>query len=158
MTSALTRPLALGLCLTAAARLAAAPFAPRLPRWDGFFYLQHAQRLAAGLGYADLGHAGPTAFYPVGYPFALSLPLRLGLGPGPAVAALNLVAALVTTAAVVAVAARDPRPATATRAALAAALYPGLVLWSCAAMGETLTGALLVAALALATAPGARDG
>ncbi len=145
------RPLALGLGLTVATRLAAAALFPTLPRWDGFFYHRYAERLAAGLGYTDLGTHRPTGFYPVGYPFALSLPLRLGFGPFAAVVAVNLVASLVTTTAVVVVAARHPEPRVATRAALAAALYPGLALWSCAAMSESLTAALLVAALALVT-------
>lgn len=151
--AALHRALALGLAATAAARLAAAALFPTAPRWDGYFYHQHAARLAAGLGYADLGTGRPTAFYPVGYPFALSLPLRLGLSPFAAVVALNLLAGLASTAAVVLVAARAPDPRAPARAALAAALYPGLALWSCAAMGETLTAALLVVALALATHP-----
>ncbi len=152
----LGRPLALGLGLTVATRLAAAALFPTLPRWDGFFYHRYAERLAAGLGYTDLGTHRPTAFYPVGYPFALSLPLRLGLDPFAAVVALNLLASLVTTTAVVVVAARHPDPRVATRAAIATALYPGLALWSCAAMSEPLTAALLVAALALATTASAR--
>lgn len=146
------RPLALALGATALSRLAAAALFPTAPRWDGFFYAEHARRLAAGAGYVDLGHGRPTAFYPVGYVAALALPLRLGLRPFAAVVAVNLVAALVATTAVVA-AAHDPRAA--TRAGLAAALYPGLALWSCAAMGESLTAALLVAALALALRPAA---
>ncbi len=150
------RPLALGLGLTIATRLAAAALLPTLPRWDGFFYHRYAERLAAGLGYTDLGTHRPTAFYPVGYPFALSLPLRLGLGPFAAVVALNLIASLVATTAVVVAAARHPDPRVATRAALAAALYPGLALWSCAAMSESLTAALLVTALALVTTPSVR--
>ncbi len=154
--AALHRALALGLAATAAARLGPAALFPTAPRWDGFFYHQHAARLAAGLGYADLGTSRPTAFYPVGYPFALSLPLRLGLSPFAAVVALNLLASLASTAAVVLVAARAPDPRAPARAALAAALYPGLALWSCAAMGETLTAALLVVALALATHPAQR--
>ncbi len=151
------RPLALGLAVTAATRLAAAALFPTLPRWDGYFYLLHAERLAAGLGYSDLSTGRPTAFYPVGYPFALSIPLRLGLSPFAAVVSLNLLASLVSTAAIVTVAARDRDPRAATRAALAAALYPGLALWSCAAMSETLAASLLVLALALATQPSPRD-
>lgn len=156
--SALLRPLALGLVATAASRLAAAALFPTLPHWDGFFYQQHAARLAAGLGYADLATGRPTAFYPVGYAFALSLPLRLGLPAFAAVVAINLLASLAATAAVVTVAARAHDPRATLRAALAAALYPGLALWSCAAMSESLTAALLVVALALAThaAPRAR--
>lgn len=151
------RPLALGLAVTAATRLAAAALFPIAPRWDGYFYLLHAQRLADGHGYSDLVTSRPTAFYPVGYPFALSLPLRLGLSPFAAVVALNLLAALVTTTAVVLVAARDRDPRAPFRAALAAALYPGLALWSCAAMSETLTASLLVLSLALATQSPSRD-
>lgn len=152
----LLRPLALGLAATAATRLAAAALFSPLPRWDGFFYHRLAEGLAAGRGYADLTTDLPTAFYPVGYPFALSLLLRLGLPAFTAVVALNLLASLVATAAVVAVAARGSDPGATRRAALAAALYPGLALWSCAAMGETLTAALLVTALALATHPSPR--
>ncbi len=151
------RPLALGLAATAATRLAAAALFPIPPRWDGYFYHLHAQRLADGHGYSDLVTSRPTAFYPVGYPFALSIPLRLGLSPFAAVVALNLLASLVTTAAVVLVAARDRDPRTPVRAALAAALYPGLALWSCAAMSETLAASLLVLALALATQSPSRD-
>ena len=156
-TPSALRPLALGLAATAATRLAAAALFPTAPRWDGYFYLLHAERLAAGLGYSDLSTARPTAFYPVGYPLALSMALRLGLSPFAAVVALNLLGSLVATASIITVAARSSDPRAPTRAALAAALYPGLALWSCAAMSETLAGSLMVLALALATHPSPRD-
>ncbi len=141
------RAAAAGVVVAVASRIATAVALPSQLHWDGHFYAQLAQGLARTGRYADLGTGAPTAFYPVGYPFALSLGLRAGFGPFAAAVAVNVFA---TVLAVVAAAHLGARAR--LRTALATALYPGLVLWSSAAMGETLTAALLVTALALAVA------
>jgi 4-amino-4-deoxy-L-arabinose transferase-like glycosyltransferase len=147
------RPLAVGLFVTLASRLAAAALVRLAPAWDGYFYARHAEQLAAGLGYVSADGAGtlrPTAFYPVGYPAAMAALLPLTHSARLAAIGVNLVASLVAVAAVVLVADRAAGPRVATVAGLVYALYPGSLLWSAAAMTETLTGALLVVAMAAA--------
>jgi Dolichyl-phosphate-mannose-protein mannosyltransferase len=147
------RPLALGLTVTLAVRLAIAALVRVPAAWDGYFYARYAATLAAGFGYAVSDHGGPlrpTAFYPVGYPAAMAAALTFTRDPRLAAVAVNLVASALAVTAVVFVAHRAAGPRVATVAGLAYALYPGLALWSAAAMTETLTGALLSLAMAFA--------
>lgn len=142
-------PLATCVLVTLATRLAAVLAWPTPPSWDGHYYARLAARLAAGEGYTDALATGstPTAFWPPGLPFALAPLLRLGASPRVAAAGVNLAAATLACVAVYAFAARRGGPALGRRAAMIYALYPGLILWSTAAMTETLTGALLAIAL-----------
>lgn len=137
--------------VTLAVRAALALMLPAEPRWDGYFYARYARSLADGLGYVDHYSRGlrPTAFYPVGYPAALSAALRVVSDPQRAVMALNLVASLVACVAAMALGQRLGDRRTAVRAGLVYALLPGPALWCLAAMTETLTGALLALGVAM---------
>lgn len=146
------RSLATCVLVTVAARLAALLAWPCEPAWDGHYYALLAARLAAGQGYTDarLWGAEATAFWPPGLPFALAPLLRLGASPRVAAGCVNLLAAALACAAVHHAATKRDGPATGARAAMIYALYPGLILWSTAAMTETLTGALLAASVWIA--------
>ncbi len=147
------RPLALCLPVTLAIRLAAIALVRVAPAWDGYFYARYAAAIAAGLGYSVSDNGGPmraTAFYPVGYPAAMASLLALTGDARLAAAGVNLVASMIAVASVVYVAHRAAGARVATVAGLVYALYPGLALWSAAAMTETLTGALLALAMAFA--------
>lgn len=137
--------------ITLAVRAALAMLLPAEPRWDGFFYARYARSLAEGLGYVDHYARGPrpTAFYPVGYPAALSAVLRVVSDPQRAAVTLNLAASVVACLAVMSLAQRLGDRRTALRAGLLYALLPGPALWCLAAMTETLTGALLALGVAL---------
>lgn len=144
-------PLARCVLVALAARVVAILAWPTPPSWDGYYYARLAAQLAAGRGYTEpLAHGDiPTAFWPPGLPFALAPALAMGAAPQTAAALVNLAAAALGCVAVYK-AAEDLGAAAARRAALTYALYPGLVLWSTAAMTETLTGALLAASLHIA--------
>ncbi|MBL8601572.1 MAG: hypothetical protein JNK72_06580 [Myxococcales bacterium] len=119
------------------------------PRWDGFFYLRFAARLAAGLGYVDLARSAvPTAFYPVGFVAAWSWALRLVGTPRGSLFLLHLAASAAGCAAVMVGTRRLRDEATARRAGWCFVLHPGFALWSLAAMSETLTASLLAVAFA----------
>ncbi len=147
-------PLASSLAATLAIRLAAASLVRVVPAWDGHFYARYASAMAAGLGYSVSDSGGPmrpTAFYPVGYPAAMAALLRALGDSRLAAVGVNLIASAIAVVAVVVATERTAGPRVARAAGLAYALYPGLVLWSAAAMTETLTGALLALAMAFAT-------
>ncbi len=150
-------PLAVSLALTLIVRLIVVAALPVEPRWDGFYYARLAHYIAIGVGYydkaSDVLPPGPTAFYPVGYPAAMAAALRVAHDPTLAAVAVNLVASLIASIAVVLIAQRARGPRVALLAGCLHALYPGLALWSTAAMTETLNGALLVASAACALAP-----
>jgi 4-amino-4-deoxy-L-arabinose transferase-like glycosyltransferase len=139
--------------LTFALRLAVALVAPVEPAWDGFFYARLAEALHDGHGYANVldGRVQATAFYPVGYPAAMALLMALCRSARFAALAVNLLASMVATVCVVLTTRRAAGDVAAWRAGLIAAIYPGAVLWSGAAMTETLTGALLAMAMLAAT-------
>jgi 4-amino-4-deoxy-L-arabinose transferase-like glycosyltransferase len=155
--SPLRRPLAVSLALTFFVRLIVVAALPVEPRWDGYFYARLAHHVATGIGYydkaSDVLPPGPTAFYPVGYPAAMAAALRLAGDPTIAAQMVNLAASLIASVAVVLVAHRARGPRVALVAGCLHALYPGLALWSTAAMTETLNGALLVLAVACALVP-----
>ncbi len=137
--------------VTLAVRAALALSLDARPRWDGFFYARYAEALAHGRGYVETLHPPdrPTAFYPVGYPAALSAALRLLGDPQRAVVGLNLAAALVGCLVVMHLGTTLADRPTGWRAGMLYALLPGPALWSLAAMTETLTGTLLALAAAL---------
>ncbi|MBL8682606.1 MAG: glycosyltransferase family 39 protein [Myxococcales bacterium] len=127
-------------------------FAPP-PSWDGTIYAALARSLASGQGYVHWDGSGrATAFFPVGYPAAIALALRVVRSTDVAVWAVNVVASIVGCALVRWTAARLAGPRAGRRAAWAYALYPSLVLFSAAAMTETLQSTLLIATLALVVA------
>lgn len=146
------RSLAACVAVALGARLAAILAWPCEPAWDGHYYARLAARLAAGHGYTDARPWGAeaTAFWPPGLPFALAPLLRLGASPRMAAACVNLLASALACAAVHHAATKRDGPEAGARAAMIYALYPGLILWSTAAMTETLTGALLAASVWIA--------
>ncbi len=116
----------------------------REPVWDGHYYDFGAKRIAAGLGYSDdvmidgrlVWH--PWCHYPVGYSGFLALIYRV-FGEGQHVATVaNAVAGALLCAVVHRLARRVTTPARALVAALAAALSPGLVVYSALLMTEPL--------------------
>jgi hypothetical protein len=152
VTDGLSRsPLARCVALTLAVRVGLCLLWPIPPSWDGHYYARLAAQLARGAGYAEpLAHGDiATAFWPPGLPFALLVPLSLGASAPLAAVLVNLAAAAVAVIAVYR-AAETHGPLVARRAGTIYALYPGLALWSAAAMTETLTGALLAVALLIA--------
>lgn len=145
-------PLARCVALTLAVRVGVCLAWPTAPSWDGHFYARLAAQLARGAGYSEpLAHGDvATAFWPPGLPFALLGPLALGASPALAAVLVNLAAAAVAAVAVFRATDAAHGPEVAQRAARIYALYPGLALWSTAAMTETLTGALVAVALLVA--------
>lgn len=153
MTDGLPRsPLARCVALTLAVRVGLCLLWSTPPSWDGHFYARLAAQLARGAGYAEpLAHGDvATAFWPPGLPVALLGPIALGASASLAAVMVNLAAAVVAVVAVYRAAESTHGPDVALRAARLYALYPGLALWSTAAMTETLTGALLAVALLIA--------
>jgi 4-amino-4-deoxy-L-arabinose transferase-like glycosyltransferase len=178
------------LGLAALLRLGWVAFATGIPEGvhDPTRYLLHALDLAEGRGYVQPQDGRPTAYYPVGYPLALSLLFRgvgwlhvsehaptsqlyaaarrgrladhaEALAPLVGSAALFNVALGIVSVGLVFCLAR--RLAGARAAAIAAALtacFPNLVFHSGLLMTETLFTALLLAALALLLAVPWRDG
>lgn len=147
-------PLAQSLAATLAIRIATVSLVRVAPAWDGYFYARYASAMAAGLGYSVSDSGGPmrpTAFYPVGYPAAMAALLRALGDSRLAAVGVNLFASAIAVTAIVLSTERSAGPRAARAAGLAYALYPGLALWSAAAMTETLTGALLAIAMAFAT-------
>jgi 4-amino-4-deoxy-L-arabinose transferase-like glycosyltransferase len=145
-------PLARCVALTLAVRVGLCLLWPVPPSWDGHYYARLAAQLARSAGYAEpLAHGDiATAFWPPGLPFALLVPLALGASAPLAAALVNLAAATVAVIAIYRAAAETHGPMVARRAATIYAVYPGLALWSTAAMTETLTGALIAVALLIA--------
>lgn len=119
------------------------------PTSDADWYFGHAAQMAAGMDYLD-GAGHPTAFWPVGWPWLLSLAFRAG---GPSLitlGTLNLAAAMLTVWLT-----RDlgrlltGSEAAGRIAALIYALYPNAVLYVPLALTEVAYTALLLAAVKL---------
>jgi len=157
------RQVALAFAVGLGLRVLVGQLLPVAPSWDGVIYERAARQLAGGLGYTqamyhpqfEWAHL-PTAFYPPGWPAALSLlkhvegSLRLDL----------LLQALIG-ALVIPVAARfggaHAGHGAARRAAWLVALWPGGWLASASWMGEPLfTLAVALALLPLVGRPSAR--
>lgn len=85
------RAVAVLFALLIAVRLAAIACAVT-PSSDADWYYRHAALLAQGRGYID-AHGQPTAYWPVGWPWLLSLAFRVWGVSIWSVAALNLIAA-----------------------------------------------------------------
>ncbi|MDX1383533.1 MAG: hypothetical protein R3190_07820 [Thermoanaerobaculia bacterium] len=125
--------------------------AKRVPIFDEVGYLGNARRLADGLGYVDATGA-PTAFWPPGFPFLVSLVFRAGGDLGATIGVqvgLGVLLALIVTR----LATADfGRPA-GRLAGLACGLYPNLAMFSTLFLAETLFTLLLAAAALCAIAP-----
>ena len=100
MISALTRLVMHRRAMAVILLLALVPRAAMLlcavtPTSDADWYYGHAAQMAAGMDYLD-GHGHPTAFWPVGWPWLLSLAFRAGGTSLATLGVLNLGAALLT--------------------------------------------------------------
>jgi hypothetical protein len=123
------------------------------PVADGFYYHEHAVRLAEGLGYstndAD-GSSRAVAHYPVGYPALLALSywsVEHAAGVG---MLMNAVVGGAFAALLMLAFARSSHPSAGWLAATSVswALHPALILYTPALMTEAFTAALYAGALA----------
>jgi 4-amino-4-deoxy-L-arabinose transferase-like glycosyltransferase len=111
---------------------------------DSLFYNSVATALSEGRGYTGLNGA-PTAQWPPGFPFLLSLVYRV-TGPEPVAGELmNAVLGALNVAALYALAHRVFGRREAIVAAAALALLPGPILWTDVLVAETLYTLLLTA-------------
>lgn len=143
-------PLIVILAIGAAVRLWWLQNVPTQPVTDFLWYFDRAAALARGEGYSVDGV--PTAYWPVGYPYALSLLFRF---TGPSVLAaqiLNSALTLACTALAYLLAHRlTADRAAAALAALLLALHPSFVAYSGILAAEPLYTALLLLACLAAT-------
>lgn len=130
---------------------------PTQPYADSQWYLDSATRLAQGYGYAlDTSGGTPTAAWPPGYPWLLSILFRL-VGPGQRVAlALNVPLGGLSIWLTFALGARWYSRRVAVLASLAIALLPGLVVYTSLINSDILFLCLALAALAIASQGGDR--
>lgn len=148
------RPVLLAAFTAFAVRVLIVTRLPAPPSWDGTIYAHLAQSLARGEGFLVWdGSARPTAFYPVGYPAVIALALQLLPSVQLAAHAVNVAAGTVSAACAAVLGYRVADTRGAYLAGLGYALAPGPALWTSATMTETLTGALLVAAVTAVTTP-----
>ncbi len=140
--------------LLVALRLAAIACAVT-PSSDADFYFSRAASLAAGLGYlANDGHA--TAYWPPGWPMALSLAFRAGGATIWTVGLVNLVAAALSGWLLLDLARQVTGSESAARLALLGyALYPNAALYVPLALTEVFYTLLLLASCWLLARPGA---
>jgi hypothetical protein len=113
---------------------------------DFLWYYTHAVQIAEGKGYVWGGH--PTAYWPIGYSFFLSILFRF---TGPSVTAGLIANALLSTGIVVLVYALAyrlvQRSAVAVAAAWAYTILPSAIEWNAVLGSEELFTFLLMAAL-----------
>jgi hypothetical protein len=123
------------------------------PTSDADWYYGHAAMLAQGKGYLD-GQGHPTAFWPVGWPFLLSLAFRLGGVSVVTVGVVNLLAAIATAWLTLDLGRRLTGSEAAARIGLLAfAVYPNAVLYVPLALTEVMYTALLLGAIRLMVVP-----
>ncbi len=121
------------------------------PTSDADWYYSRAALLAHGLGYVG-SHGQPTAFWPVGWPWLLSLAFRVGGVSVWTVGAVNWLAAALTGWLTLDLARRWSGSELAARIALLAlAVYPNAVLYVPLALTEVVYTALLMGAIWLTT-------
>ncbi|WP_353226388.1 glycosyltransferase family 39 protein [Novosphingobium sp.] len=122
------------------------------PTSDADWYYSRAAMLSHGLGYLDAkGHA--TAFWPVGWPWLLSLAFRVGGVSVWTVGAINLIAAMATAWLTLDLGRRMTGSELAARTALLAlAVYPNAILYVPLALTEVVYTALLLLAVWLLVA------
>ncbi len=123
------------------------------PTSDADWYYGHAAQMAAGMDYLD-GQGHPTAFWPVGWPWLLSLAFRVGGVSVWTVGVVNLLAAMATGWLMLDLGRRWTGSETAARAGLLAyAVYPNAVLYVPLALTEVPYTALLLFAIWLMVVP-----
>lgn len=139
------------VALALALRLALIVLLPLTPASDAGWYVVRAAEMAHGLGYQEAGH--PTAFWPVGWPALLAAATWLTNSTAVASALLNLVAA----AAMVLLIGWFVRTVGGSKGAartamLLYAIYPSPIVYTAAALSETSSTAIAMAAFALLVA------
>jgi 4-amino-4-deoxy-L-arabinose transferase-like glycosyltransferase len=121
------------------------------PSSDADWYYSRAAMLAHGLGYLG-NHGQPTAFWPVGWPWLLSLAFRLGGVSVWTVGAVNWLASALTGWLLLDLARRWSGSELAARAGLLAwAVYPNAILYVPLALTEVTYTALLMGGIWLMT-------
>ena len=121
------------------------------PSSDADWYYSRATMLANGLGYLG-SHGQPTAFWPVGWPWLLSLAFRVGGVSVWTVGVVNWLAAALTGWLVLDLGRRWSGSELAARAGLLAwAVYPNAVLYVPLALTEVTYTALLMSGIWLMT-------
>lgn len=136
------------LCLGLRAAVIGAKVAPSS---DADWYYSRAALLAHGLGYVG-NHGQPTAFWPVGWPWLLSLAFRVGGVSVWTVGAVNWLAAALTAWLVLDLGRRWSGSELAARAGLLAwAVYPNSILYVPLALTEVSYTALLLGGIWLLT-------
>lgn len=119
---------------------------------DALWYHQAATLLASGHGYVNPVTGQPTASWPPGYPFVLSLAYRVtGASPVTAVV-LNAVLGAATCVLVGRLGARLGGRRVGLVAAALLAVYPGHVFFAALVLSETLFTCLVLALLVIALA------
>lgn len=119
--------------------------ASSVPVDDAAWYLSAAQRLFTDHAYSFQGHA--TAYWPVGYPFFLSLFMGLGAGAGAAILAVQACLSALTAVMIFdLVAALRHDRAAAWACALGFAFFPSSLSLASLFLSETLFAFLLFAA------------
>jgi 4-amino-4-deoxy-L-arabinose transferase-like glycosyltransferase len=122
------------------------------PSSDADWYYGHAAMLAHGLGYLNQ-HGQPTAYWPVGWPWILSLAFRLGGVSIWTVGAINLAASALTGWLTHDLGRRITGSEGAARAGLfALAVYPNAILYVPLALTEVVYTTLLLAGIWLIVA------
>jgi 4-amino-4-deoxy-L-arabinose transferase-like glycosyltransferase len=122
------------------------------PTSDADWYYSRATMLAHGLGYLN-GHGRPTAFWPVGWPWLLSLAFRIGGVSVWTVGAVNFCASALTGWLTLDLARRWSGSELAARGALLAlAVYPNAILYVPLALTEVGYTALLMSGIWLLVA------
>ena len=121
------------------------------PTSDADWYYSRATMLSHGLGYLG-NHGQPTAFWPVGWPWLLSLAFRVGGVSIWTVGAVNWLASALTGWLLLDLARRWSGSELAARGALLAwAIYPNAMLYVPLALTETAYTALLMGGIWLLT-------
>ena len=125
------------------------------PSSDADWYYGHGAMLAQGLGYVN-GQGHPTAFWPVGWPWLLSLAFRVGGVSIWTVGVVNWLASALIGWLTLDLARRWTGSELAARAALLAlAVYPNAILYVPLALTEVAYTALLMGGIwLLVTRPG----
>jgi len=122
------------------------------PSSDADWYFGHAAMLAHGLGYLN-GHGAPTAYWPVGWPWLLSLGFRLGGVSIWTVGAINWLASALTAWLTLDLGRRLTGSELAARTGLLAlAVYPNAILYVPLALTEVAYTALLMGGIWLMVA------
>jgi len=136
------------VALAIALRLALIVLLPLRPFSDAAWYVARANEMAHGLGFQEAGH--PTAFWPVGWPALLAGATSLTGSTIVACALVNMLAAVATVLLIGwFVRTAGASEGAARTAMLLYAIYPSPIVYTGAAVSETASTAVAMAAFAL---------